>query len=144
MRLMSVICHLSSLTSADNVKCQMSAMADDRNNLHQYGCLQNRLCKCSNLVEEIDWTNMWEMRANIFRFIFSFVYILDFLYKMKTKKWSYNLIFFLLIWHRHNIPQVVFDIGGLFRLWDTLVNKSHIGWISVKIARCTTGTKGFS
>ena len=52
---MSVICHLSSLTSADNVKCQMSAMTDDGNNLHQYGCLQKRLCKCSNLVEIRNW-----------------------------------------------------------------------------------------
>ena len=51
MRLMSVICHLSSLTSADNAKCQMLVMTDDGNNLHQYGCLQ----RCSNLVEIINW-----------------------------------------------------------------------------------------
>ena len=43
------------LTSADNVKCQMSAMTDYGNNLHQYGCLQKRLCKCSNLVEIRNW-----------------------------------------------------------------------------------------
>ena len=52
MRLMSVICHLSSLTSSDYVRCQMSAMTDDGHKLHHYGCLQKRLCKCSNLVEK--------------------------------------------------------------------------------------------
>ena len=51
----SVICHPSLLTSADYVKCQMSAMTDDGTNLHQYGCLQKRLCKCSNLVEIRNW-----------------------------------------------------------------------------------------
>ena len=56
---MSVICHLSSLTSADNVKCQMSAMTDDGNNLHQYGCLQKRLCKCSNLVKKLNWLDRY-------------------------------------------------------------------------------------
>ena len=39
---------MSSLTSADYVRCQMSVMTDDGHKSHQYGCLQKRLCKCSN------------------------------------------------------------------------------------------------
>ena len=34
--------------------CQMSAMTDDGHKLHQCGCLQKRLCKCSNLVEKLN------------------------------------------------------------------------------------------
>ena len=41
--------HLSSLTSPDYVRCPMS---DGGHKSHQYGCLQKRLCKCSNLVEK--------------------------------------------------------------------------------------------
>ena len=52
---MTVICHLSSLTSVDYVRCRMSVMTDDGNKSHQYGCLQKRLCKCSNLVEKWKW-----------------------------------------------------------------------------------------
>ena len=46
--------HLSSLTSADYIRCQMSVMTDDGYKLHQYGCLQKRICKCSNLVEKLN------------------------------------------------------------------------------------------
>ena len=37
--------------------CQMSVMTDDGYELHQYGCLQKRLCKCSNLVEKWNWSD---------------------------------------------------------------------------------------
>ena len=52
MRVTSIICDLSLLTSPDDVRCLMSAMTDGGHKLHRYGCLQNRLCKCSNLVEK--------------------------------------------------------------------------------------------
>ena len=41
--------HLSSLTSADYVRFQMSAITDDGHMLHQYGCLRKLLCKCREM-----------------------------------------------------------------------------------------------
>ena len=46
--LMSIICHHWHLQI-------MSDVIDDRHKSHQYGCLQKRLCKCSNLVEKWNW-----------------------------------------------------------------------------------------
>ena len=34
---------------------QISAMTDDRHKSQQYGCIQKRLCKCSNVVKKLNW-----------------------------------------------------------------------------------------
>ena len=58
---MSIICHRWLLTSDTIGRCQQWRMTDDGHKSLQYGCQQKRLWKSNN---EIDWTIMWEMRAN--------------------------------------------------------------------------------
>ena len=64
MWLMSVICHRWHLKSDIICRCQVWQMTDDGHKSHQYGCLQKRLCKCSNLVEK--W-NMHGARKHAWR-----------------------------------------------------------------------------
>ena len=137
MQLMSVICHLSSLTSADYVRCQMSVMTDDGNKSHQYGCLQKRLCKCSNLVEKWKWLDHYVRNESpqpiCSACIFSFVYFWDCLHKMKTrstqaKSWARILNFFLFCSYDIDttFPKLYLILVDFSMFRDTLLTMDNV------------------
>ena len=114
--------HLSSLTSDIICKCQRWQKTDDGHKSHQYGCLQKRLCKCSNMVEKWNWLDHYVRNESQYA---PLAYFPLYIFEISFIKWKragthqkvelgFKFFFILFIWHRHNIPHLVFDIGGLF------------------------------
>ena len=100
------ICKDASVDTHIDVRHLSLLTSDIWHNLqsHQYGCLQKRLCKCSNLVEKWKWLDHYVRNESpqpiCSACIFSFVYFWDCLHKMKTrstqaKSWARILNFFL-------------------------------------------------
>ena len=87
--------HLSSLTSDIICRCQQWQMTDTS---HQYGCLQKRLWKCSNIVEKLSWFDHYVRNESQYTPLAYFP-----LYRVSHKKSGY-------VWH------VIFKCNFLFLL----------------------------
>ena len=77
--------HLSSVIADIFRLCQMSDVSDDRWRTLVASIWVSRecLCKCSNLVEKLNWTIMREKSVNTLRLHIFLCIFWDFLYKMK-------------------------------------------------------------